>query len=74
MVWVGFALNIAAFILTFFVVESPVWLVSVNRKQEAIEKLRYIAKINGRKDFSVTALRDSKFETVDPEKEKKAAE
>ena len=70
LIWVGFALNIAAFIMTFWIVESPAWLVSVGRKEEAIKNLKYIAKMNGQKDFQVTALRDSKFETVDPEKEK----
>ena len=66
LIWIGFALNIAAFIMTFWIVESPAWLVSVGRKEEAIKNLKYIAKINGQKDFQVTALRDSKFETVDP--------
>ena len=46
-IWIGFSLNIVAFIMTFWIVESPAWLVSVGRKAEAIKNLSYIAKING---------------------------
>ena len=37
LIWVGFSLNIAAFIMTFWIVESPAWLVSVGRNAEAIK-------------------------------------
>ena len=37
--WIGFALNIIGCIMAFWLVESPAWLVSVNRKDEAIEKV-----------------------------------
>ena len=47
LIWVGFALNIIAFIMTFWIVESPSWLVSVGRKEEAIKNLKFIAKMNG---------------------------
>ena len=58
LIWVGFSLNIAAFIMTFWIVESPAWLVSVGRNAEAIRKLQFIAKFNGQKDFNVSALKD----------------
>ena len=58
LIWVGFSLNIAAFIMTFWIVESPAWLVSVGRNAEAIRKLQFIAKFNGQKDFHVSALKD----------------
>ncbi len=64
--WIGFALNILGCIMAYWLVESPAWLVSVNRKEEAIEKLNYIAKFNRVPDFHVIALKDSKFETEDP--------
>lgn len=73
LVWVGFSLNILSFILSFFVVESPIWLVSVGREQDAIKSLQYISKLNGQAVCEVTALREEKFETMDPEKDKNAA-
>lgn len=69
-IWIGFSLNIVAFIMSFWIVESPVWLVSVGRNDEAIKNLKYIAKLNGTKDFELLELRDVTFETIDPEKEK----
>ena len=67
LIWVGFSLNIVAFIMTFWIVESPAWLVSVGRKAEAIKKLQFIAKMNGQKNFHISALRDQTFETVEKE-------
>mmetsp|Transcript_33699 Transcript_33699/g.41553 ORF Transcript_33699/g.41553 Transcript_33699/m.41553 type:complete len:122 (-) Transcript_33699:812-1177(-) len=61
LIWVGFALNIVACILGFFCVESPSWLVSIGRKDEAIKRLSYMAKMNGVKDFSIHDLRTEKF-------------
>ena len=52
-IWIGFSLNIVAFIMSFWIVESPVWLVSVGRNDEAIKNLKYIAKLNGTKDFEL---------------------
>jgi Na+/phosphate symporter len=46
-VYIGLSLNVLACIMAFWLVESPAWLVSVNRKEEAIEKLKYMAKFNG---------------------------
>jgi len=51
LIWIGFSLNIIAVIMGYWVVESPAWLVSVGRKEEAIKNLKFIAKINGAKDF-----------------------
>ena len=64
LIWVGFVLNVTAFIMTFWIQESPAWLVSVGKNAEAIRKLAFIAKMNGKKDFKVYALKDAKFETV----------
>ena len=57
--------------MTFWIVESPVWLVSVGRKEEAMKNLRFIAKMNGQKDFEITAVKDVTFETVNPDEAKK---
>jgi len=65
---VGFALNVAACVLGYFVVESVPWLVSIGRKDEAIKRLHYIAKVNGVSDFAVSDLASEKFETIEPEK------
>ena len=70
-IWIGLVLNIVACIMSFWIVESPIWLVSVGRNEEAIKNLNFIAKMNGAKDFHIKELREIKFETVDPEKEKK---
>jgi len=70
LIWIGFAINIVAFIFSLWIVESPSWLASVGRKEEAIKNLKYIAKVNGTKDFQLDEIRDTTFETVDPEKEK----
>lgn len=47
LIWIGFALNGVAVILGWFCVESPAWLVSIDRKDEAIKRLNYMAKMNG---------------------------
>jgi hypothetical protein len=57
MVWIGFALNIISFIGCLFMTESPAWLVSVGRTQEAKAVLEKIARINGVKDFNIVALK-----------------
>ena len=36
LIWVGFAINIVACVLSFFLYESPAWLLSMGRKEEAI--------------------------------------
>ena len=71
MVWIGFGFNILATTMSFFLVDSPSWYVSVGKKDEAIKALQYMAKINGVTDFEVTDLKEEKFETLDPEEEKK---
>ena len=68
-IWIGLVLNILACIMSFFTVESPIWLLSVGRKEEAIKNLNFIAKMNGVKDFHIKELREIKFETVDSDKE-----
>ena len=65
-IWIGFALNVLGVILAYFLVESPAWLLSVHRENEAIECLQYMAKINGVSDFYIESLIESKFETEDP--------
>ena len=74
LIWVGFAVNTLAGILGFFLVESPAWLLSVGRKQDAIKALKYVAKMNGHGDMEIIDIKEEKFETVDPEKEKKENE
>lgn len=69
-IWIGFAFNIIGCLLSFFIVESPQWLVSVGRKDEALKGIKYIAKLNGAAQFEVSGLRDQKFETLEPEKKK----
>ena len=61
MVWVGFAFNIIAIIGCFYLTESPSWLVSVGRKQEAKRILERIAKINGVKDFHIADLKKTEM-------------
>jgi len=48
--WFGFALNILTFMLAFFIPESPAWLVSMKRYDEARKSLHKIAKWNGAAD------------------------
>lgn len=50
-IWIGFALNIVASIFGLFLVESPGWLVSAGRIEDATACLQKIAKINGVTDF-----------------------
>ena len=65
-IWIGFALNILGVILAYWLVESPAWLLSVQREKDAIVALQYMAKINGVTDFHIETLIESKFETEDP--------
>jgi len=60
--------------MSFWCVESPGWLLSVGREKEAIRNLEFIAEMNGTKNFSIEGLREEKFETCDPETEKKKQE
>ena len=46
-IWIGFAINVLACIGGFFLVESPAWLLSVDREADAMKALMYIAKVNG---------------------------
>lgn len=39
LIWIAFSVNLAACILSIWVVESPAWLLSVGRKAEAIKNL-----------------------------------
>jgi len=70
LIWIGFVLNVIACIVGWWVQESPVWLVSIDRKDEAIKRLNFIAKMNGVKDFFIDDLRGEKFETIDKVDEK----
>ena len=63
LIWIGFVINIVAVVLSFWVVESPVWLVSVGRELEARDKLFYIARFNRVANFEIDELIDEKFET-----------
>jgi len=47
LVWIGFAINCTAFILSFWLVESPTWMASVGQKGHAARTFAYIAKFNG---------------------------
>jgi len=51
LLWIGLALNIIAVILGWWVQESPSWLVSIGRKDEALKRIEFMAKFNGVKDF-----------------------
>ena len=69
-IWIGFALNIVAVIGAVLLVESPAWLVSAGRIEDAEACLQKIAKINGVTDFQVGKLVDEKFVLEDPNKKK----
>ena len=68
LIWVGFAINVITVIFGLFLVESPGWLVSVGRTEDAAIALQKIAKINGATDFQVGKLIDEKFVIDDPNK------
>ena len=72
-VWIGFGCNLFAMIAGYFLHESPTWLVTQDREEEAIEILEKVAKTNGVTDFKVDGLRKEKFETEDPDKVKENA-
>ena len=72
LIWIGLSLNILACILGLWVVESPAWLMSVGRKDLAIQKLHYIAKMNGVHDFVLEDLKKEKFETLEKDGDKNA--
>ena len=69
LIWIGFALNIGSVIAGYFCVESPQWLVSIGRKDEAIKRLKYIAKLNGVENFEIEDLRNETFETSEKQTE-----
>ena len=72
-VWIGFGCNLFAIATGYFLHESPTWLVTQDREEEAIEILEKVAKTNGVTDFKVDGLRKEKFETEDPDKVKENA-
>ena len=75
LLWIGLGLNVLALVLSFWLVESPAWLASVDRKDEALKALGYMARFNGEGErFKVTSLKDEKFETLSPEEEKRMRE
>ena len=51
LLWIGFAINILAVTLSFWVIESPSWLVSVGHKVEAVSKITQMAKFNKVSNF-----------------------
>ena len=65
LMWLGFVLNLIAVIVGWFIVESPAWLVSVGLKEEAIKRLKYIAKFNRKADFELNDISVEKFEVMD---------
>lgn len=74
LIWIGFALNIVGCILALWIVESPAWLLSVGRKDLALQRLRYIAKINGIHDFVLEGLKQEKFVTLEKGEDAKKEE
>jgi hypothetical protein len=69
MVWLGFAFNIISFIGIYFLTESPAWLVSVGRIQDAKRVLEKIARINGVEDFRILGLKKDQEKYDDDTKE-----
>lgn len=49
--WVSLFLNVVGFGLTFFIPESPKWLVSQGQYQQAKRNFKKIAKMNGVENF-----------------------
>ena len=62
-VWIGFTINILAFILVLFLTESPTWMAALGHEEHAAKAFAYIAKFNGVSDFAgkVQEVRPDKF-------------
>lgn len=56
--------SLIIFLLSFYLIESPIWLVSIGKNDEAICNLRKIAKSNGKKDFqiNITLIESFKYQ------------
>lgn len=54
--WVSFSLNLLTAVVAFFYKESPQWLMSQNRYDEARASFSYIAKFNGVSDFKLVSF------------------
>ena len=68
LIWIGFVVNIIACTLAFCLVESPAWLLSMGKKDEAIKNLEKIARWNGKIDYVLMDLKEEKFETMPAKK------
>mmetsp|Transcript_25015 Transcript_25015/g.33534 ORF Transcript_25015/g.33534 Transcript_25015/m.33534 type:complete len:98 (+) Transcript_25015:1118-1411(+) len=61
LIWLGFALTLLAFILSFWLVESPTWLASLGHELEAAKKFAYIAKVNGAGPLQFEVVKADEF-------------
>ena len=55
-IWVGFALNVLSLVTAFWLIESPLWLISVGENERAKKNIKFIARFNGIKDLQVTNI------------------
>jgi uncharacterized membrane protein len=70
LVWFGFLLNIISFIMSFFIPESPRWLLANGREEEAKIAINRIAKFNRIKE----PLNIISFKTEEEEQKEREAE